>query len=111
MFVILSVLLAAACLAPAAAKLAGHPKMRHAATHFGIAWERYRLIGVAELAATAGVLIGLLWRPAGMVAAAGMAVLLVGALITHRRAHDSVREAAPALLALALSTAYLMVAQ
>jgi uncharacterized protein YqgC (DUF456 family) len=110
MFVTISLLLVAACLVPAVAKLAGHPRMRHAATHFGIAWRRYRLIGVAELAATAGVLIGLFWRPAGLLAAAGMTLLLIGALITHRRAHDSLREALPALLALVLSSVYLVAA-
>jgi hypothetical protein len=36
MFVTVSLLLAAACLAPAAAKLASHPKMRRSAAHFGI---------------------------------------------------------------------------
>jgi uncharacterized membrane protein YphA (DoxX/SURF4 family) len=111
MFLTLSLLLLAVCLIPAAAKLAGHPKMRHAATHFGIAWRRYRLIGVAELVAAVGVLIGLLWRPAGLLAAAGMILLLIGALIAHRRAHDSVREALPALVALAVSGTYLAVAQ
>ena len=110
MFVTLSLLLVAACLVPAAAKLAGHPKMRHAATHFGIAWRRYRLIGIAELAAAIGVLIGLYWRPAGLLAAAGMTLLLIGALIAHRRAHDPIREALPALLALALSSTYLVAA-
>jgi uncharacterized protein YqgC (DUF456 family) len=111
MFIALSLLLVAVCLIPAAAKLAGHPKMRHAAQHFGIVWRRYRLIGVAELAAAAGVLVGLFWRPAGLLAAAGMILLLIGALITHRRAHDSVREALPALLALVVSGTYLAVAQ
>jgi hypothetical protein len=51
MFVTVSLLLAAACLVPAAAKLLSHPKMRHAAAHFGIPWPRYQLIGLAELAA------------------------------------------------------------
>jgi hypothetical protein len=111
MFVAVSLLLIAVCLIPAAAKLAGHPKMRRSAEHFGIAWRRYRLIGVAELAAVAGVLIGLFWRPAGLLAAAGMTLLLIGALITHRRAHDNIREALPALLALAVSGTYLVVAQ
>jgi hypothetical protein len=110
MFVVLSLLLVAVCLIPAAAKLAGHPKMRHAATHFGIAWRRYRLIGVAELMAAAGVLIGLFWRPAGLLAAAGMILLLIGALVTHRRAHDSIREALPAVVALAVTAGYLAVA-
>ncbi len=107
MFLAVSLLLIAVCLVPAAAKLAGHPKMRHAAQHFGIAWHRYRLIGLAELTAAAGVLTGLLWRPAGLLAAAGMALLLIGALVAHRRAHDSLRDALPALVALAVSGAYL----
>ena len=110
MYLTLSLLLTLVCLVPAAAKLAGHPKMRHAAGHFGIAWRRYRLIGVAELIAAAGVLVGLFWRPAGLLAAVGMILLLLGAIVTHRRAHDSVREALPALLALAVAGTYLAVA-
>jgi uncharacterized membrane protein YphA (DoxX/SURF4 family) len=110
MFPAISLLLVAACLVPAAGKLAGHPRMRRSASHFGIAWRHYRLIGVAELAAAAGVLIGLFWRPVGLLAGAGMAVLLLGALVTHRRAHDSIREAIPALIALAITATYLVVA-
>ncbi len=93
MFVVLSVLLAIACLVPAAAKLLGHPRMQESARHFGIRWRRYRLIGVAELAA-----------------AAGMTALLAGALITHRRAGDSGKEVAPAMLTLIISVAYLVTA-
>src|SRR5579864_16277 len=99
MFITVSLLLVAACLAPAAAKLASHPKMRRSAARFGIPWPRYRLIGVAELAA-AGVLAGLWWHPLGLAAAAGMALLLLGALIIHRRAADGGKEMAPALFAL-----------
>ncbi len=77
MFVFISLLLAAVCLLPAADKLLGHPRMRAAAAHFGISWPRYRLIGEAELAAAAGILIGLWWHPLGLPAAAGMALLLL----------------------------------
>jgi hypothetical protein len=38
-------------------------------------------------------------------------LLLIGAVVTHRRARDNVREALPALLALAVSGTYLVVAQ
>jgi uncharacterized membrane protein YphA (DoxX/SURF4 family) len=110
MFVTISLLLAAACLLPAAGKLLGHPKMRQSAEHFGIRWPRYRLIGVAELAAAAGVLAGLSWHPLGIAAAAGMTLLLTGALITHRRAADSGKEMAPALIDLAITIAYLVIA-
>ena len=110
MFVTISLLLAAACLLPAAGKLLGHPRMRQSAAQFGIPWPRYRLIGVAELAAAAGVLVGLWWHPFGVAAAAGMTLLLAGAMITHRRAADSGKEMTPALLALAITIAYLAIA-
>ena len=97
MFVTISLLMTAVCLLPAVGKLLGQPKMRQSAVHFGIPWPRYRLIGVAELAAAAGILIGLWWHPLGVAAAAGMTLLLLGALITHRRAADSGKETAPAL--------------
>ena len=84
--------------------------MRQSAAHFGISWPRYRLIGVAEFAAAAGVLIGLWRHPLGLAAAAGMALLLLGAVITHRRAADSGKEMAPVLLALAITLAYLAIA-
>jgi uncharacterized membrane protein YphA (DoxX/SURF4 family) len=110
MFTALSLLLAAACLLPGSAKLLGHPKMQKSAAHFGIPWRRYRLIGVAELAAGAGVLAGLWWHPLGVAAAGGMALLLLGAVITHRQAADSGKEMAPAVLALAITLAYLAIA-
>jgi hypothetical protein len=109
-FVTISLLLATACLLPAAAKLAGHPKMRQSAARLGIPWPRYRLIGAAELAAAAGIVTGLWWHPLGLAAAAGMALLLLGAIITHRKAADSAKETAPALLALLLTLAYLAIA-
>jgi uncharacterized membrane protein YphA (DoxX/SURF4 family) len=110
MFVTISLLLAMACLLPAVGKLTGQPTMRQSAEHFGIPWSRYRLIGVAELAAAAGILMGLWWHPLGVAAAAGMAVLLIGALVTHRKAADSAKETVPAVVALLLTLAYLAIA-
>jgi uncharacterized membrane protein YphA (DoxX/SURF4 family) len=105
-----SLLLIASCVIPAAGKLLGNPKMRESATKFGIPWRRYQLIAVPELAAAAGVLAGLFWRPAGLLAAAGMTLLLLGALIAHRRAHDRIPEMLPALVGLAIAVAYQAVA-
>ncbi len=110
MFTALSFVLAAACLIPALGKLLSHPKMLAAASHFGVPWARYRLIGVAEVAAATGALAGLAWAPLGVAAASGMALLLLGALTVHRRAGDSLSEAAPAVVALGVSLAYLAAA-
>jgi hypothetical protein len=109
MFTILSLPLAATYLIPGSAKLLAHPKMRHAAAHFRIPWSRYRLLGAAEFAAAAGILAGIRWPTLGVAAAIGMVVLLAGALVTHRRAGDPVKEAVPALLVLLLTIAYLAV--
>jgi uncharacterized membrane protein YphA (DoxX/SURF4 family) len=109
-FIFLSLLLAVAYLLPGSAKLLAHPTMRKSAHHFGIPWPSYRLIGLAELAATAGVLIGLRWHPLGVAAAAGMVLLLTGALLAHRRAGDAAKDAAPALLILVITIGYLAVA-
>jgi len=65
---------------------------------------------VAELAAAAGVLTGLWWHPLGLAAAAGMAALLTGAVVTHRRARDNGKEMTPALLTRAITVAYLAIA-
>jgi uncharacterized membrane protein YphA (DoxX/SURF4 family) len=110
MFIALSVLLAVACLLPGIAKLEAHPKMLASAGHFGIPWSRYRLLGVAELLAAAGVLAGLRWPPIGVAAASAMGALLVGALITHRRSGDHLREAVPALITLVVCLLYVAVA-
>jgi Glycosyl hydrolase family 3 N terminal domain len=61
------------------------------AGQFGIAWERYQLIGVAALAATAGIAAGVYRRPIGLAAGVCLAVLLVGAALTHLRARARVR--------------------
>ncbi len=84
--------------------------MRQSAAHFGIPWPRYRLIGVAELAAAAGILTGLWWHPLGLAAAAGIILLLIGALLTHRHAADSGKDMAPALVVLVITIAYLAIA-
>jgi DoxX-like family len=110
MFLALSLLLALACMGPAAAKLAGVPAVRESAAHFGIPWNRYRLISVPELAAAIGVLAGLQVHALGVAAACGMAILLTGALIAHRRAGDSVAVMAPALAGFAVTAGYLAVA-
>jgi hypothetical protein len=39
-----------------------------------------------------------------------MAVLLIGALVTHRKAADSAKETVPAVVALLLTLAYLAIA-
>jgi uncharacterized membrane protein YphA (DoxX/SURF4 family) len=46
----------------------------------------WRLIGVLEWFGAAGVLIGLAYRPLGLLASIGLSALLVGAMVTRVRA-------------------------
>ncbi|AZP22732.1 hypothetical protein EJC51_45855 [Streptomyces aquilus] len=54
----------------------------------GLSAPLVRFIGLAELAATAGLLAGLFWQPIGVAAALGFAVLLVGAIGFHAKSGD-----------------------
>ncbi|MFD5057734.1 DoxX family protein [Streptomyces sp. NPDC058394] len=49
----------------------------------GLSSALVRLIGLAEVAAAAGLVAGIWWQPLGIAAAVGMAVLLLGAIGFH----------------------------
>ncbi|MFF3663807.1 DoxX family protein [Streptomyces olivochromogenes] len=57
-------------------------------SHMGLSAGFVRFIGLAEVAATVGLVIGLFWQPLGIAAAVGMTVTLVGAVVFHARAGD-----------------------
>lgn len=73
--------------------------------HLGVKPAQWRLIGLLELAGVAGVLVGLVWPPIGVAAAIGLALLVLGAIVFHVRASDSVADAAPAGIGLGLAVA------
>lgn len=91
-------------LVAALSKVTGQRSMRDMAAHLGIAWPRYRAIGVLELAAVAGIVAGLLWWPwLGVAAGGGVVLLMVGAVVAHARVKDPVGAMGPALAVLALA--------
>jgi hypothetical protein len=79
------------------------------ASKLKIPWRRYRVIAVPEAAAAAGLLAGLGIPPLGIAAAAGLVVLMVGALAFRIRVRDTIPFLAgdSALLAMAAVTATL----
>ena len=93
-------------LASGTAKVLGQPAMRGAAQHFSIAWEQYRRIGYAEIAAAAAVVSGVWLHPVGLAAGLGVIALMAGAITLHVRRGDSVKAMTPALLCLAASVGY-----
>jgi uncharacterized membrane protein YphA (DoxX/SURF4 family) len=97
-----SVLLAGAFVGSAAAKLASNKQSMQIRDRLGVTPRLWRAVGVLELTAAIGVVIGLAVPALGIAAAAGLILLLVGAIGAHARAHD-MRHAAPAVLLLLIT--------
>lgn len=86
--IVLAVLLAAVFSFSGGRKIVSRPPLADEAAHLGLPLGGYRAIGAAEIAAAAGLLLGLAWTPLGLLAAAGLVLLMLGAVITHLRAGD-----------------------
>jgi len=110
LLVSLAALIAVAFVVLGACKIRAVPSMQARAAHVGFSVGAYRRIGVLEVAGAAGVLLGLAIPPLGVLAAAGLLLLMVGALGAHLHQHDGVAEMAPALVVIVLLLAYLWLA-
>jgi uncharacterized membrane protein YphA (DoxX/SURF4 family) len=86
--VVLSILLAAVFVASGTPKALKNAKTASAAEHLNFSAGSYHVIGALEVAAAAGLIIGLFWAPLGIAAAGGLTLLMVGAAISHGRVKD-----------------------
>ncbi|MGK5673459.1 DoxX family protein [Micromonospora sp. URMC 106] len=111
--IVLTLVLAAVFLGTAVPKLTGQAQMRERMAHLGVSPGLTRGLGVLELAAVAGLLLGLLWAPLGVAAAVGLALQMVGAVVYHARAKDpAAMTLTPVVFAVAaLALAYLHLRQ
>ena len=105
---ILAGLLVVAFAAAGSAKLAAVPAMRAKAAHVGFSVSAYRRIGLLEVLGVLGLLAGAVVPVIGAAAAVGLLMLLGGALVTHLRNGDGVREFVPALALGLVTLAYLV---
>ena len=105
---ILAGLLVIAFAATGSAKLAAVPAMREKAAHVGFSVSAYRRIGLLEVLAVLGLLGGAFVPLIGALAAAGLLMLLGGAVVTHLRNGDGIREIAPAFVLGLVTLAYLV---
>jgi hypothetical protein len=105
---ILAGVLVVAFAAAGAAKLAAVPAMRARAAHVGFSVAAYRRIGLLEILGVLGLLVGALLPAIGALAAAGLLLLLGGAMIAHLRSGDGPRELAPALVLGLVTLAFLI---
>jgi uncharacterized membrane protein YphA (DoxX/SURF4 family) len=106
---ILSGVLALAYLGAGSRKIIGGTGVTNEAKHLGFPYLAYRLIGVLELAAVAGLLIGLAWAPLGIAAAGGLVLLMIGAATAHRRVGDPLVRMVPAMALGAIAVATVIV--
>ena len=105
---ILAGLLVLAFAAAGSAKLAAVPAMRERAAAVGFSVSAYRRIGMLEVLGVLGLLVGAFVPVIGAAAGVGLLMLLGGALVTHLRNGDGVREIAPALVLGLVTLAYLV---
>lgn len=105
---ILAGLLVIAFAAAGSAKLAAVPAMRARAEHVGLSVAAYRRIGLLEVLAVLGLLVGAFVPVIGALAATGLVLLLGGAVVAHLRNGDGFRELAPALVLGAVAVAFVV---
>jgi uncharacterized membrane protein len=105
----LVILLSVIFLVLGTAKILALGPMRERAAEVGFSTAAYRRIGLLEVAGAIGLLVGLVEPVIGALAAAGLLLLLVGAVAAHLRHGDGPREFAPAVVCGLLMAAYLTV--
>ena len=79
--------------------------------HFGYTAAQFRLIGLAELAAVVGIVVGLIRRSieyVGHAAGIGICSLMIGALLAHARVEDDAKATIPAGVMFVLSVLYMV---
>lgn len=96
-FITLSLVLAFIFITVGWLKINRQKWMRDSAEHLGYSIRGFQAIGVTEVAAGGGLVFGQFWTPAGVAAAIGLVALLIGAVVSIRRAGDGVRDMVPAL--------------
>jgi DoxX-like family len=110
MFVIsavVSIVLAVSSAASGTAKLVGVKQLLTVRDRLGVPSRVWALIGLLEIAAAVGLVAGTWALPLGIAAAAGLVLLMIGALAAHARVHDPSKEMMPAVFTLLLAVASL----
>ncbi|MEM7323561.1 MAG: DoxX family protein [Actinomycetota bacterium] len=110
---IVGLLLAAGIAMAGVSKLRGDAAMVETQERFGMSAGLFRIIGGLEVLAAIGLIIGLFtdgqnaeWI--GFLAAVGLILLLIGAVVSHARAGDPPSGWVPAIVMLALSVLYII---
>lgn len=106
--VVLSLVLAAAMLGSGIQKLVRAPAMIENMRAVNVSVPQMTVLGVLEVAATVGLVVGLWWMPLAVAAAIGAVLYFGGAVVAHVRASDKNVVPAAVLLVLAVVTLVLL---
>jgi hypothetical protein len=105
---VLALLLAVIFITLGTAKVVAVQPMRARAAEVGFSTMAYRRIGLLEVAAAIGLLLGAVEPLIGALAGAGLLLMLGGAVIAHLRHGDGPPEVAPAVVCGLLVAAYVV---
>jgi uncharacterized membrane protein YkgB len=104
-FIVVSAALALEMAGAGIPKLLQFDAVRKNAEHLGVSVGLHRMIGVAEIAAAAGLLAGIACPRLAIVTGAAVCLLMCGAVGYHIKAGDKLVNILPAVLTAALAVA------
>lgn len=109
-FIVVSVLLALEMAVTGAPKVIQLSVVRASAEHLGVSVALDRMIGLAQITAAAGLLLGIAFPAFSVVTAAAVCLLMCGAVRFHVKAKDNVVAMLPAVLTAAAAAAVVVLA-
>jgi hypothetical protein len=95
-YLVVAILLSVGLVMSGGLKLAKTPRIVECIGGLGVPLSLFPVLAALEIAAAAGLIIGLWFAPLGIAAGVGVILYFTGAVITHLRAHN--REFAPPLV-------------
>ena len=87
-YLVVAMLLAVGLMMSGGLKLAKSPRIVEGIGGLGVPLSLFPVLAAFEIAAAAGLIIGVWFAPLGIAAGVGVVVYFTGAVITHLRAHN-----------------------
>ena len=109
-FIATSMLLALEMAAIGTPKVLQISAVRDSAEHLGVSVDLDRMIGISQVAAAAGLLLGIAFPTLSVVTGAAVCLLVCGAVRYHIKAQDETTAVVPAVVTAAVAVAIVVLA-
>jgi uncharacterized membrane protein YphA (DoxX/SURF4 family) len=86
-------------------KLSGRPDVVATLERVGVPKRRVPLLAILELLGAVGLLVGIWSKPVGVAASLGFVLYFLGAVLSHVRVKDKMKDSGPAAVLFLLSVA------